>query len=154
MNITPTWCSTKISHKVAFSDIHNKQRIFKVNNKNTTKQCQDLPKVNQNLKTTWQIMWWYPCCQIWTGPTYSAMPPVYTFRTLAGKEKNSAFCMNWEIKCIWGSGCTVRPSMGSERPEGKALEKFTVLNLKLVWYSPLNIIKLKLSVSNKNLIIM
>ena len=31
---------------------------------------------------------------------------------LARKEKNSAFCMNWELKCSWGPGRTVSPSLG------------------------------------------
>ena len=35
INITHIWCSTKIFNKVAFNDIHNKQKIFKVNSKNT-----------------------------------------------------------------------------------------------------------------------
>ena len=43
--------------------------------------------------------------------------------------------MNWEVKCNFESG------------EGKVLGKFTVLNLKLMWYSLLGIMKLELSVS-------
>ena len=30
-------------------------------------------KVNQNLKMTWQTLLWYPCCQVWAGPTLNAM---------------------------------------------------------------------------------
>ena len=78
INITPIWCPPKIYHKVAFNDIHNKQRIFKVNNKSTKKWCKDLPKVNQNLKTIWQTLLWYPCCEIWTSPTPNAMLLVFT----------------------------------------------------------------------------
>ena len=48
----PIWCPTKINHKVAFSDIHNKLRIFKVNSESTKKEFKNLPKVNENLKTT------------------------------------------------------------------------------------------------------
>ena len=33
-------------------------------------------------------------------------------RASARKEKYSAFCMTWEIKCNWGSGATVSPSVG------------------------------------------
>ena len=39
--------------------------------------------------------------------------------------------------------------MGSGGPGGEALEKVTIFSLKLVWYSLLKKIKLKLSVSNK-----
>ena len=56
--------------------------------------------------------------------------------------------MNWEIKRSWGSGHTVSPSIGLGGPGGKAIEKFTIFSLELVWYSLLKIIKLKLSVSN------
>ena len=77
-NITPIWCSTKIYRKVEFNDIHNKQRIFKVNNKSTKKYYKDLHKVNRNLKTTWQTLLWYPCYEIWKGPTPNAMLLVYT----------------------------------------------------------------------------
>ena len=59
----PIWCPTKINHKVAFSDIHNKLRIFKVNNESTKKEFKNLPKVNENLKTTWQKLSWYLCCE-------------------------------------------------------------------------------------------
>ena len=37
-------------------------------------------------------------------------------------------------------------------PLGKALEKFALFSLKLVWYSLFKIVKLKLSVSNKKLL--
>ena len=36
------------------------------------------------------------------------------YRALARKEKNSMFCMNWEIKQNWGSwGGTMSLSVGS-----------------------------------------
>ena len=47
---------------MSFGSIHYKQIIFKANNKSTKKKCKDLPKVNQNIRTTWQTLW-YPCCQ-------------------------------------------------------------------------------------------
>ena len=49
-------------------------------------------------------------------------------RALARKEKNSVLCMNWEIRCSSGSGCTVGPSMGSEETRG---QKVTTFSLKL-----------------------
>ena len=42
----------KICHKVSINNIHNKQKIFKVDNKSIKEECKDLPKVKQNLKTT------------------------------------------------------------------------------------------------------
>ena len=71
-------------------------------------------------------------------------------RSMEGKNqegKKSAFWI--ERKCSWGSGCTVRPSMGLWEPGGKLLEKITIFSLELVWYSLLKILKLKLSVSNE-----
>ena len=43
----------------------------------------------------------------------------------------------------------MRPSMGSGGPGGKALEKFTIFSLQLVWHGLLKIMKLKLSIFNK-----
>ena len=43
------------------------------------------------------------------------------------------FCMNWEIKCSWGSGCSVGPSTGSEGTRGQGPWKFTVISFKLLW---------------------
>ena len=40
------------------------------------------------------------------------------FKALGTKEKNSAFCMNWEIKCIRESGRTVTFLMGSVVDQG------------------------------------
>ena len=78
-------CSTKICHKVAFNAIHSKKRILKVNSKTPIKLWKDLPKVNQNLKATWQTLLWYPCCEIWTGLTLNAMLVVHTLnRNLCG----------------------------------------------------------------------
>ena len=63
--------------------------------------------------------------------------------------KNSVFCVNWEIKCNWGSGgggghC--EPLSGFRGGPGiNALGKFTMFSLKLV-YSLLELIKWKLSV--------
>ena len=45
--------------KIAFNDIYNKQRIFKVNNKSTKKYCKYLLKFNQIPKTTWKTLLWY-----------------------------------------------------------------------------------------------
>ena len=54
--------------------------------------------------------------------------------------------MNWEIKNNQGSGVHCEPlSELSEGRGGKALEKFTIFTLKLVWHSLLEIIELKLS---------
>ena len=64
--------------------------------------------------------------------------------------------MNWEIKCSWGSGCIVSPLNGSVKDHGgKAPEKIKIFSLKLVLYSLLKIIKLKLklSVVNKKLLL-
>ena len=72
----------------------------------------------------------------------------------AEEGKSSALCLNCGVKYSWGSECTMSPSMGSGEPEGKALAKCTIFTLKLIWYSLLKIIKLKLSVSNKKLNIM
>ena len=41
-------------------------------------------------------------------------------KALARKEKNSVFCMNWEIKLSKGHQCTVSSSMGAV---GKVLKK-------------------------------
>ena len=38
-------------------------RSFSKNVPSTKKKCKDLPKVNQNIQTTWQTLLWYPCCQ-------------------------------------------------------------------------------------------
>ena len=70
------------------------------------------------------------------------------------KEKNSAFCMDLEIRHSWRSGCTVGLSVGSGGPGGKALEKFMIFSLSLSWYSLSEILKLKLSASNKKTAIM
>ena len=78
-------------------------------------------------------------------------------RALARKEKNSTFSMNWELKHSWVPGFSVSPSLdsvgdfGSEG--GGGLHKFATFSLKLVWYSLLKIIKLKLSVTNKKLLL-
>ena len=54
-------------------------------------------------------------------------------RTLARKENNSAFCMNWEIKCSWGVWAKCEPLSGfSGELWVKAVVKFTKFNLKLV----------------------
>ena len=59
------------------------------------------------------------------------------------------FCMNWEIRCNWESRGHCESVSGFSRgPEGKALGIFTIFSFKLVWYSLLEEIKLKLS--NKN----
>ena len=90
----------------------------------------------------------YDCqCNIMTWNDYFIQ--MLVFRVLARKGKNYMLCVNWEIKCNWGSERTVSPSMGSGGPGGEALEKVTIFSLKLVWYSLLKKIKLKLSVSNK-----
>ena len=66
-------------------------------------------------------------------------------RALARKEKNSAFSVNWKLKCNWGSGGHCEPlSSFSEGRAGKTFGKFRIFSLKLVWYSLLEIIKLKL----------
>ena len=77
---------------------------------------------------------------------------LYPFRALARKEKNSAFCMNWGIKCCWRSGRTVSPSMSLGGPRSQALEKVTIFNLRLVWYSLLKNNKTK-TVCNKKLLL-
>ena len=51
---------------------------------------------------------------------------------ISQEGKNSAFCMNWETKCSWGSGCTVNSLVVSRGPGGKALEKFTIFSLKYI----------------------
>ena len=48
---------------ISEGSIHNKQIIFKVNNKSTEKKYKGLPKVNQNIQMIWQALLWYPCCQ-------------------------------------------------------------------------------------------
>ena len=68
-------------------------------------------------------------------------------------QEEKKFCVLEELgnKMQLGPGCTVSPSMGSVRPGSKSLEKFTIFSMKLIWDSLLEIIlKLKLSVSNKN----
>ena len=60
-----------------FNDIHNKQRISKVNNKSTKKYCNNMSKVKQNIKMTQQTLLWYTCCQIWTSPTPNAILLVF-----------------------------------------------------------------------------
>ena len=67
---------------------------------------------------------------------------------LAKTEKNSAFSLNCEVKCNCGSGGQCESLSGFiGGPRGKAFGKFTTFNLKLVWYSISEIIKLKFSVS-------
>ena len=59
---------------------------------------------------------------------------MFVIRDLARKEKNSVLCMNWEIKCNWGSGgghCEPLSEF-SGGPGGKALGTFTIFSLKLV----------------------
>ena len=47
---------------------------------------------------------------------------------LARKEKNSVFCMNWEVKCNWGSRGTVSPLVVSVGDQGaKLLENLQYL---------------------------
>ena len=54
-------------------------------------------------------------------------------RALARKERNSAFCMIWEIKLNLGSQGHCEPLSGfSGRSGGKALGKFTICRWKLV----------------------
>ena len=55
--------------------------------------------------------------------------PYRIFRALARKEKNPAFCMNWEIKHNWEYMDTVSPSVGSVWEQGT---KFTIFSLNLV----------------------
>ena len=51
--------------------------------------------------------------------------------------------MNWEMECSWGSWGHCRALSGfCEGPGGKALRKFTILSLKLVQYSFLEITKI------------
>ena len=60
----------------------------------------------------------------------------YIHRALARKKKNSAFCMNWKKKRIFGSGGHYEQLSGiSGRPGGKAFRKFTIFSLKLIWYN-------------------
>ena len=61
--------------------------------------------------------------------------------------KNSVCGINWEIKCSWRSESCELLSGIIGGPTGKALEKFAIFSLKLVLYTLLKIIKLKLSVS-------
>ena len=53
-----------------------------------------MPKVNQNLKMTWQTLLRCPCCQIWTGLTLSAMLLVYTLNRYLCVE----LTFNWFLK--------------------------------------------------------
>ena len=53
-----------VFHKdMSSGSIHNKQMIFKVNNKSTKKKCKGLQKDNQNIQTTWDTLLWYPFCK-------------------------------------------------------------------------------------------
>ena len=73
-------------------------------------------------------------------------------RALASNEKNSAFCMNWEIKRNWESGRYCEPLTGfTGGPGDRTLGMFTIFSLKLVWYSLLETKKLKLF--NKKLLL-
>ena len=73
---------------------------------------------------------------------------------LAREEKNYAFCMDWEIKCNWGSGALWTPQWVHWGSGGNTLGKFTIFSLKLVMCSLLEIAKLKLSViSNEKLLL-
>ena len=73
---------------------------------------------------------------------------------LAREEKNYAFCMNWGIKCNWGSGALWLRQWVHWRSGGNTLGKFTIFSLKLVMCSLLEITKLKLSlISNEKLLL-
>ena len=55
------------------------------------------------------------------------------FWALARKEKNSAFCINWEIKHSWRVWGQCGPLNGfSGEIWDKTIVTFTILNLKLV----------------------
>ena len=52
-NCSPKYNPCLVFHEdMSLVSIHNKQIIFKVNNKRTKKKCKGLPKVNQNIQTT------------------------------------------------------------------------------------------------------
>ena len=73
-------------------------------------------------------------------------PILHPSRVLVRKDKNSVFCLNWEMKCNWGSEWPYDPLGGFSGGAGsQPLGTFAMFSLELGWYSLLEIIKLKLS---------